>query len=306
MKSSTQLKRMLNLVPYLQRKGVVEVAQVAREFATTPEEILSDLEVLQFCGLPEGYYDDLFHVDLEGAREDGYVWLGNADVLRRPRTLRREEATGLLVALELVAETAGGHMAAETAAGKLRRVLGTPEVPIDVHVEGGDPSLRRDIHLAIEAVEVIEIEHAGRSGVRGHVVEPVRLRTVGGFVYLDAWSRGQRDWRTYRLDRVLAVRPTGERFSARPGLPAPDEDWFKGYSEVTLTLAPEAAWVTEYLPVTANETADDYICVTLPVASRAWLTALLLRLGSLVLDCSQREILAEARSIAQQALLNYE
>lgn len=305
MKSSTQLKRMLNLVPYLQRRGVVEVARVASDFGTTPEQILADLEVLQFCGLPEGYYDDLFHVDLEGAREDGYVWLGNADVLRRPRRLRREEATGLLVALELVAGLAGEAGPAGSAARKLRAALGAPEVPVDVSVEGGDPGLRAELRDAIELHEVVEIEHAGRSGLRTHVVEPARLRTVGGFVYLDAWSESRGGWRSYRLDRVAALGRTGRRFMPRRGLPAPDDDWFKGAAEVTLTLAPQAAWVAEYVPVRAVTTAADRVRVTLPVASRDWVVGLVLRLGPLVLDSSDPEVLTEARGIAREALRHY-
>ena len=39
------------------------------------------------------------------------------------------------------------------------------------------------------------------------VVEPHRLTVRDGFVYLEAWSRDRSDWRTFRLDRVTAVRP---------------------------------------------------------------------------------------------------
>ncbi len=57
-------------------------------FGTTPTQVIRDLEVLQFCGLPGGYYDDLFDVDIDGVREDGHVFFRNAEVLARPLRLR--------------------------------------------------------------------------------------------------------------------------------------------------------------------------------------------------------------------------
>ena len=39
--------------------------------------------------------------------------------------------------------------------------------------------------------------------------------------YLVAWDCGRTDWRTFRVDRIEKVQPTGARFVART-LPAPD------------------------------------------------------------------------------------
>nr|WP_269452233.1 hypothetical protein [Tessaracoccus coleopterorum] len=49
----------------------VEVSSVASAFGVSDRQIIRDLEVLQFCGLPGGYIDDLFDVDIEAVRDEG-------------------------------------------------------------------------------------------------------------------------------------------------------------------------------------------------------------------------------------------
>jgi predicted DNA-binding transcriptional regulator YafY len=45
--------------------------------------------------------------------------------------------------------------------------------------------------------------------------------TWGGRWYLVAWDLDRKDWRTFRVDRMLPKTPTGPRFAPRD-LPAPD------------------------------------------------------------------------------------
>ena len=52
-------------------------------------------------------------------------------------------------------------------------------------------------------------------------VEPLRLVSLGRRWYLVAWDRDRMDWRSFRLDRISAPEPTGQRFRARE-LPAAD------------------------------------------------------------------------------------
>ncbi len=124
MRSDTQLARLLRLVPYLSANPGVGVADVVAAFGVPARQVLADLEVLQFCGLPGGYPDDLFDVDLEDVRESGRIEFRNADVLSRPLRLRPAEAAGLMAALSLVVEAGGGSKAASSALAKLRAAVG--------------------------------------------------------------------------------------------------------------------------------------------------------------------------------------
>ncbi|HJE51033.1 MAG TPA: WYL domain-containing protein, partial [Tessaracoccus flavescens] len=102
MRSEEQLARLLRMVPFLSSNPGVTTDEVAEAFGVTPRQVLKDLDVLQFCGLPGYLYDDLFDVDVEAVRETGTIHFRNADVLARPLRLRPAEAASLLTALRLV------------------------------------------------------------------------------------------------------------------------------------------------------------------------------------------------------------
>jgi len=308
MKSSEQLARLLKLVPYLQQHQGVSVRQVAEDFAITAHQVVSDIEVLQFCGLPDGFHQDLFDVDIDEVRDAGHIFFRNADVLARPMRMRLQEATSLLVALDMLVEASGGSVAAASALAKLRAVVGEVDPAVSVSVASGRPEHRQQLQRAIAVSRVVELtyEGAGRTPLTRPAVEPMRLRVTGGYAYLDGWSRDRDDWRSYRLDRIAAITMLDGTFDARTGLPEVGERWFDDVSrELVLDLAPEAQWVAEYYPVIDREDHVDQISVTFPLASPGWASALLLRLGDAVIAVSDAQVAHAAAADAQAALAHY-
>lgn len=308
MRSSEQLARLLKLVPYLQQHQGVSVGEVAKDFGISPRQVVSDVEVLQFCGLPEGFHQDLFDVDIDEVREAGHIYFRNADVLARPMRMRLQEATSLLVALDMLVETSGGSDAASSALQKLRTLVGEVDPAVSVSVAAGRPEHRQQLQAAITQSEVVELvyEGAGRTPLTNPVVEPMRLRVTGGYAYLDGWSRSRSDWRSFRLDRIASMTNAGQAFSARSGLPEVGDRWFDDVSrELTLHLASEAGWVAEYYPVTDRSDHVDHISVTFPLASSQWASALLLRLGPAVTFASDAQVAHAAAEDARSALDHY-
>lgn len=308
MRSSEQLARLLKLVPYLQKNQGVSVAKVAEHFDVTERQVVSDIEVLQFCGLPDGFYEDLFDVDIDEVREAGHIFFRNADVLARPMRMRLQEATSLLVALDMLVETSGGSVAASSALAKLRALVGEVDPAVSVSVAAGNPEHRQLVQGAIESARVLGLTYlgSGRNPLTHPTVEPMRLRVVGGFVYLDAWSRTRSGWRSYRLDRIESVRVADDTFVPRDGLPEVGDDWFDDVAQrLELELAPSAQWVGEYYPVIERSAQDDHICVTFPVASQQWASALLLRLGDEVLRVGDGQVASAAAAEARAALQHY-
>ena len=47
-----QVSRLLALVPYLQARADVSLAQAAADFGVSPDQLRKDLKVLWMCGLP--------------------------------------------------------------------------------------------------------------------------------------------------------------------------------------------------------------------------------------------------------------
>ena len=301
MKSEDQLARLLRLVPYLSAHQGIEVEEVARTFGTTRRQIIRDLEVLQFCGLPGGYFDDLFDVDIDAVRNEGHIELRNAEVLNRPLKLTPAEAASLLAALRLVVDVAGESEPAISALHKLEAAVTNGAKQLVVAIAPTDPGHRAALLEA--AAERLVVRLGYRPAGRGESVvdvEPVRIRLIDGYAYLDAWSRPRQAWRSFRLDRVTGVDVLTDTFAPRS---EPPEDWFgDDAAQLTLTVTRDAAWIAEYYPTTAVEFDDDSLRVTFPVASADWAASLVLRLGSAVRAISDPAIVSLARRRAAEAL----
>ena len=100
--------------------------------------------------------------------------------------------------------------------------------------------------------------------------------------YLSAYCHRANDERMFRVDRIRALRATGEHFEATAG---DDEiaEVFRPRADdprVTLELAPSAQWVAEAYPAESTTTRPDgTIEVVLAVSEPVWLDRLLVRLG---------------------------
>ena len=305
MRSDEQLTRLLRLVPYLSKRPGVEVGSVATAFGVDERQIIRDLEVLQFCGLPGGYIDDLFDVDIEAVRDEGRIDFRNAEVLSRPLRLRTAEAASLLAALRLVVDVAGQSEAAASALAKLEAAVGVDDDKVRVTVEPSDPGHRAALEAAIANSRVVRLTYRKprSAGTSSADLEPAALRLVDGFTYLDAWSRPREAWRSFRLDRIVAVEPLPESFRPRGG---PTAGWFDDVPRrLSITVTRAAAWIAEYYPTTAFDDRGGEVDVTFPVASEEWAVGLLLRLGDQVLSVSDPALHEAARARAEEALEHY-
>jgi proteasome accessory factor C len=309
--SADQVVRLLSLVPFLQRHPDADLAATATTYGVTSEQLVEDLNVLWYCGLPGGLPGDLIEIDMDALEGSGRIRLSNADYLARPMRFTPDEALSLLVALRAVRELTGPSDTdgVDTALAKLEAATPAAEAAPRVAVAGGDDDVRAALAAAIEADGLVEFDYTD-SGLESSVptVAPVKLIVRDGYGYLQAWSREREDWRTYRLDRIGAVRPVD---GCRPPLGKAPEfgaGWLESRPEaatVTLRLAPAATWITEYYPTLSVRPGDGHTDVDLLVADPAWLRSLLLRLGSGVQDVTPAEAAADARQAAADALAAY-
>ncbi|MFP5347063.1 MAG: WYL domain-containing protein, partial [Actinomycetes bacterium] len=90
--AADRLSRLLAMVPYLTARQGVPLADAARHFGLTEDELVADLELLFVCGRPGHMPDDLIEADWES----GHVYVGNADDIARPLRLGLDEAVALL------------------------------------------------------------------------------------------------------------------------------------------------------------------------------------------------------------------
>ncbi|NLE96479.1 MAG: WYL domain-containing protein [Propionibacterium sp.] len=303
----TELERLVHLVPYLKSHQGVTVEELAETFGITPARVLADLRVLQFVGLPGGYYGDLFEVDINGAREHGDVFVRNVDALGRPMRLTHDQVASLLVVLQVVIDMGGDDPAARSALAKLQALSLDAPPPVDVELQSGDTAVRAALTRALESRLAVLLAYrpGGRVPQRRAVVEPARLRTDAGFGYLDAWSRARAAWRTYRLDRVDDVTVLDEQVTPRD-IPEQLDTWFGDVQHtLSVVVTDGGRWCADYYPTTEVREVDDGTEITFPLVSDDWGARLLLRLGDDVVRVSDPAVLARARALAGAALDHY-
>ena len=309
MTSASQVPRLLALVPYLQAHPDADLAQTASVFAVTQKQLVADLKVLWFCGLPGGAPGDLIEVDMD-ALACGRIRLTNAEFLARPQRFTPEEALSLIVALRAIEEMADAELgpAVRSARAKLEAAVGGGADRVDVDVSAGHEVIRGRLADAILAGTAIRLTYHGASrGVATEpVVDPAGLGTRDGYGYLTAWAHERSAWRTYRLDRIVAVEPTGEPVGDHGPAPALASGWLDqrpDAAEVTLDLRPAGHWITEYHPmVSVERLPGDIVRARLLVADPAWFRRLLLRLGPAVARVDPPEAAASAIEAAREAL----
>ena len=123
------MSRLLALVPYLQTRSDVSLAQAAADFGVSADQIRKDLKVLWMCGLPGLTPDKMIDVDFEAIEDDpdGVVRIDNAEYLARPVRLGSSEASALIVALRALREGSpdASHEAIDRALGKLEDAAAT-------------------------------------------------------------------------------------------------------------------------------------------------------------------------------------
>src|SRR3954471_5813678 len=116
------LPRLLALVPWLLAHPDTPVADVAREFGVTEQQIRADLDLLWMCGLPGYGPGDLMDVVWHEDR----VTLSNADTIARPLRLTGDEALALVAALRALLGVPGlvDTTAVESTLAKLEAAAG--------------------------------------------------------------------------------------------------------------------------------------------------------------------------------------
>jgi proteasome accessory factor C len=326
--STERLSRLLAEVPYLLTHQGIPLAEAAQHFGLSTDDLVHDLELLFVCGTPGHLPDDL----IDAQWDSGYVYLSNADAIARPSRLAVDEAVALLVGLRTLAEVPGLHdrEALDGALAKLSQAAGeasraADSVAVDVRFAGsvlGDAAGEDALAAARTALREHRRLHLtylvpSRDERTERDVDPMRLLSVDGRWYLEAWCHRSEGVRLFRVDRIEAAVVLDA-----DGTPPPqaeqrdvDSDLFRASPDdlvVTLDLAPQAAWVVDYYPVEAVEAAPEdaweqaQLRVRLRTADTRWVRRLLLRLGAGARVVDPVWLGVEVREAALAALGGYD
>ncbi|HUJ58896.1 MAG TPA: WYL domain-containing protein [Kofleriaceae bacterium] len=214
---SQRLRRLLFIVPYVakHREGVT-VEQLAKLIGTDRDELLADLELLSQVGPPDGDPGEYLLVSVE----DGRVFVDLAHRLTRPLRLTPAEGCSLLLGIRALRESgiAPFDAAMQSAEAKLLAALGRdareaetlatstvvaqPDAVVATHLRTLVTAARQRQRLELDYVS------ASRHQAERRPVDPYGIVHHAGEWYVVGYCHKRGDVRTFRIDRIAALRPT--------------------------------------------------------------------------------------------------
>ena len=256
-----QVARLLALVPYIQARREVELAQAAADFGVSQAQIVKDLNVLWFCGMPGLGMGDLIDVDMDALEGEGVIRLSNAEYLSRPLRLNSSEASALIVALRALREGSDDEVRpiVDRTLGKLEAAAGdgaalAAQVDVRMPQQAGRLNALRDrLSHAVDDQRQVRLDYyvPTRDESTERVVDPLRVVSADGNTYLEAYCHLAEDQRLFRLDRISSAEVLDTPVEPHADLEPRDlaDGIFQPSTDdllVTLRLGANARWVAEY------------------------------------------------------------
>lgn len=312
--SNAQVSRMLALVPYVQEHAGIPVADIAAEFGVEPRVIHRDLNLLVMTGVGK-YGGELIDIDYDALETDEVVYLRDADFMSRPLRLTGSEAAALIVALRTLRASAEHAQIPiiDSALAKLESAaLGTVSAPVDVHVDPVDPAIHQVVTSATNQQRRLRITYTGaaRDERTDREVDPLRVFTSQGRLYLEAWCLSAEDLRFFRLDRIESAAETGDPVAGHGARPRElgARLFTPGSSGVDalLDVQPAGAWIVDEFDATVVSNDGGTLRVRLHAGDEEWLRRLALRHADVISVVEPASLAADVTSAARQALAAYD
>lgn len=267
--------RLLKLLSLLQTPREWTGTELAERLEVSTRTVRQDVDRLRNLGYP---------VHATRGNIGGYR-LG-AGAVMPPLLLDDEEAVAVAIGLRTAAvgSVSGIEETSLRALAKLeqvlpsrlrRRVNALQNFTVSVPLTAPAPTVSSEALSAIAAAardhERLRFDYESHEAApTRREIEPYRLVNWGRRWYLVGWDAQRKDWRTFRVDRMVLKTPNGPRFTPR-ALPAEDLASYvsKGVSTAAwryrarVVVHAPAAVVAERVPAVAGsiEALDDGSCV---------------------------------------------
>ncbi len=208
-------ERLVQIVQYLRGSRLVTAARLAARLEVSERTIYRDVADLQATGVP-----------IEGEAGVGYLLRGGFDL--PAMMFSRDEIAALTIGARMVQAWGGVAMAraAEEALVKIEAVLPESErrrvcdtkvfVPL-MEMTDRLRDVLDEVDHAIEARTVLIFVYRDEKGaLTERCVQPLGLWFWGKVWTLVAWCELREDFRMFRLDRIMDLKPTGRTFTPSP------------------------------------------------------------------------------------------
>ena len=289
--------RLLDLVPFINTHQGIALKELAQHFEVTPAQMNADLMTLWMCGLPGYTHLELMNLDFES----GFVSIGNASTLSKPRAITFQECVALLLGLDLIASSLPSDRqdlltAAESLRKRLTEIMG---LPIKLSVEAGTSgAVATAIAQAIETNSGLKIRYHSlyKDQVTERTVVPLNLYESDNHQYMHAFCSTAKDYREFRVDRIDQATPA----DISPEFPAKIDSTEK--LSFSIKIMSPSRDVTERFAIEHSTTGSS---IELSSYSRQWIERSVMASGEAVLLSAPQEIRAEIAKKAQLMLNRY-
>lgn len=207
--------RLFELIQILRDGRLHTARDMAERLEVSTRTLWRDMATLIASGLP-----------VEGERGLGYIL--REPITLPPLTLTPEETEALALAMRLLARGADPSLgpAAASLTAKITAALPAsrrPHADPPVWVFPGAEALSAARHLpdlrrAIRLSERLRIAYTDANGTgTTRTIRPLQLEFWGRVWTLATWCETKGDFRSFRVDRITALHPTGETAPQEPG-----------------------------------------------------------------------------------------
>lgn len=208
--------RLFEIVQALRGGRLRTAAQLAEQLEVSRRTIYRDIVQLQATGVP-----------IDGEAGTGYVL--SSDYHIPPLTFTSEEVTALVFGARVV-QAWGGERLGRAAAEALVKIQSVLPDHLRESIEGAavyapdimiDPALRPDLDAWRNAVDGRRIASIAYESLDGEPSER-NIRPLGLFFWgrvwtLLTWCELRRDFRSFRIDRIVNYRVSADTFRRTPG-----------------------------------------------------------------------------------------
>lgn len=302
-----KLERLISIIYKLLNHEVLSASMLAEEFQVSQRTIYRDIDVICAAGFPVVSYQGTNggYGIMDGYKMDRSL-LGSYDVnalitvLRSLSTVFEDErAQGTIERLQTI--------------GPEQRAA---SLSVDLETRRTEPDTLRRLRTAITQRNIVRFDYINANNERTtRDMEPLRLHFKYSNWYVYGFCRKRRDYREFRLSRMLNLFLTQETFEPHDEVlneaANSNKGWQERLEDVVIRVRPEALAevMDQFGQADKQFHADGSMTLRIPVyqpLSARWLWAILLSFGSGAEVLEPLELRSILKEQLQKTLKNYE
>lgn len=276
-----QINRLFEIVYILLEKKTITANQLAAHFEVSKRTILRDIETLSIAGIP---------IYTSKGKGGGISILDN--FILNKTTISEEEQSQILIALQSLASIQ--HINASDVLSKLGALFAKTDtnwIEVDFSRWGNTAPDQEKFELLktaiIKKLPVSFMYPSSYGKITNRTIYPLKLIFKSKAWYIQAYCLAKKDYRIFKINRILQIRVLSDSFAGQDFLPPPLEASAPS-SEILVHLklifSAEAAHriYDEFDIKNVLNNEDGSFTVTIDLPNDYWLYGFLLSFGTMV------------------------